>query len=94
MINLEKEVTDYVSLAWGTYENDVSQISELLTLGEISTKDYLAGVDSKYVQAKIIQAQIDLCNRVLDWGNEVDPTSDYIEKELYGLQEQLKQLQK
>jgi hypothetical protein len=49
--------------------------------------------NSKVTQVKVIQAQIDLCNRALSWSNEVDPTSDYIEKELIALQQQLKQLE-
>jgi hypothetical protein len=49
--------------------------------------------NSKAIQAKVLQAQIDLCNRALSWSNKVDPTSDYIEKELIALQQQLKQLE-
>lgn len=64
MINLNKEVEEYVSLNWGNYQNELSQISEMLTLGEISKKDFIAGHNSKATEAKVIQAQIDVLKEI------------------------------
>jgi len=87
MIDINKE-------AYELYPENWESIME----GNHDTNSYerqafIAGHNSKATQAKVLQSQIDLCNRALSWSNEVDPTSDYIEKELIALQQQLKQLE-
>lgn len=85
MIDLNKEAEEHWKMQY------------IMALDE-STKpyiiqDFIAGANSKYVQAKIIQAQINLCNSALSWSNEVDSTSDYLQQQLILLEQQLKQLE-
>lgn len=57
---LELEAEQYVNLNWGNYKNNLSQISEDLTLGEISNKDFIAGATSRYVEKQKLEFAIDL----------------------------------
>lgn len=107
MIDLSKEAEEYAQKVWGTYINDVFKHDDIIidkTLGEITISDFIAGAtDSKYVQAKIIQAQIDVLNKtrayfdvskldVYEQKHHVRFTSIIIDQ-MEKLQQQLKQLE-
>lgn len=62
MKELELEAEEYVNLNWGGYKDDLSQISEQLTLGEISKKDFIAGATSKYVEKQKLEFAIEQLN--------------------------------
>jgi hypothetical protein len=68
MIDLSKEAEEYAQKVWGIYINDVFKHNDIIidkTLGEITILDFIAGAtDSKYVQAKIIQAQINALTKL------------------------------
>jgi len=83
MIDINKEAEEYANQKW----HGSSVVNSLIKQGVI------VGHNSKATQAKVLQVQIDLCNRALSWSNEIDATSDYMEKELIALQQQLKQLE-
>lgn len=85
MIDLNKEAEEYA-------ENQLKGIVDKTSKFEC-INDFIAGHNSKATQAKIIQAQIDLCNSALNWSNEIDETSNYLEKQLALLRQQLKQLE-
>lgn len=71
---LESEAENYVSLNWGNYKNNLSQVSEELTLGEISNKDFIAGATSKWVEKQKLQFAIEQLNKldsVLQYKHEV-----------------------
>jgi len=66
-------------------------------VGYITSKDFIAGANSKYVQAKIIQAQIDLLLKYQQKLGGYDVRSGLLKQEIqldiYELQQQLKQLE-
>lgn len=77
-----------------TLEQEAEQYYKSLQNKPVQYPDdiFIAGANSNYVKRQIIEAQIQLCNDALSWSNKVDPTSDYIEKVLIGLKQQLKEL--
>lgn len=65
MIDLNQEAEKYTNIVWGNYKNDVFKHNDIITdktLSDITIKDFISGANSKYVQTKIIQAQIDILN--------------------------------
>jgi hypothetical protein len=85
MIDLNKEAENYCN---NNYPNYLNKKEALLV-----QEDFIAGTNSKYVQAKIVQAQINLCNSALDLSNEIDETSNYLKRQLSLLRQQLKELE-
>jgi polyhydroxyalkanoate synthesis regulator phasin len=83
MIDLNKEAEEHWKMQY------------IMALDE-STKpyiiqDFIAGANSKYVQAKIIQAQIDVLNKTIDmFGNVNFTTTTSL---IFELRQQLKQLE-
>jgi hypothetical protein len=75
MIDLNKEAEEYA-----TINKTYSEQSEL---------DFIAGANSKYVQAKIIQAQIDILTETNDYWDLPVWLNDKVKE----LQQQLKQLE-
>jgi hypothetical protein len=75
MIDLSKEAEEYA-----TINKTYSEQSEL---------DFIAGANSKYVQAKIIQAQIDILTETNDYWDLPVWLNDKVKE----LQQQLKQLE-
>ena len=98
MIDLSKEAEEYAQKVWGIYINDVFKHNDIIidkTLGEITILDFIAGATtSKYVQAKAIQAQIDVLQTLI-LGNNYDNTAIIfrIKIKIFELQQQLKQLE-
>lgn len=83
MIDLNKEAEEYGNLFQGEYDNIVGYMEGA----------YMKGATSKYVKQQILQAQIDLCNNILSWANEVNETTYYTNNKLNKFQQELKQLQ-
>lgn len=83
MIDLSKEAEKYA-----TINKTYSEQSEL---------DFIAGANSKYVQAKAIQAQIDVLLKYQQKLGGYEPITgalkQQIEIDIYELQQQLKQLE-
>lgn len=83
MIDISKEAEEYA-----TINKTYSEQSEL---------DFIAGANSKYVQAKIIQAQIDVLLKHQQKLGGYEPITgalkQQIQIDIYELQQQLKQLE-
>ena len=79
MIDLNKEAEEYAK----TFIEDDGT----------TEVDFIAGANSKYVKQQILQAQIDACNDILSWDNEVNETTYYTNNKLNKFQQELKQLQ-
>jgi hypothetical protein len=89
MIELHKEAEEYANYV----RKDVvfDDIEECLIYTQNAKEDFIAGANSKYVQAKILQAQIDVLK-------ELDiPFSGYITTQVYSrieaFRKQLKELE-
>jgi hypothetical protein len=89
MIDLNKEAEDII---FSQLESDSDGFESFYRYNEV-IKGIIAGYNSKATQAKVIQSQIDLCNSALNWSNEIDETSNYLEKQLSLLRQQLKELE-
>ncbi len=90
MIDLNKEAEEYATKHYFKVE------------APDAVKDFIAGANSKYVEAKIIQAQIDILNSLFNLGlNNVHQTintpveiyNDVINPLRNKLQQKLKQIQ-
>jgi uncharacterized circularly permuted ATP-grasp superfamily protein len=82
MIDLNKEAEDYRQInrdQWGEGYTSYDFIPA-----------FIAGANSKHVQAKILQAQIDLLNKVLD---DIFWNEEYLTNKINELQQQLKELE-
>ena len=75
MIDLQKEAENYCN---NNYPHYLDKKEALLV-----QEDFIAGVNSKYVQAKILKAQIDVLN--MSYGDQM--------LQLMRLEEQLRQLE-
>jgi hypothetical protein len=53
---------------------------------------FIAGTNSKYVQQKVLQAKITLCEEAIFFKQNKNETSDYLEILLKRFKQQLKQL--
>ena len=82
MIDLEKEAKEYAKDFDLSFWDTVDEIPVV----EMAIKDFKAGANSKYVQAKIIEAKIDLLCQ-----SRVVPMTWFDEK-ITELEQQLKQL--
>jgi hypothetical protein len=70
-MNLNEEAENYSRKMWGVYYDDKHPDSAINdSQGEISILDFTAGVNSKYVQTKILQAQIDILKSIKTAGFE------------------------
>jgi hypothetical protein len=78
MIDLSKEAEEYRK-KW-----------LFLKSGNTINDTFIAGANSKYVQAKAIQAQIDVLEPYLEWNPEV---AFSVQTDINRLQKQLKQLE-
>jgi len=87
MIDLNKEAEDYAD-----YSNDYVPLSFGNKFNENTKKTFIAGANSTYVQAKIIQAQIDVLKSI---GTVHDEScmSQKVTDKIKKLQQQLKQLE-
>lgn len=100
MIDLNKEAEEYSNKIWGGYVNDVFKHDDIITdktLKEITTTDFIAGANSKFVKQQILQAQI---NPLLKYQQKLggyDALSGLLKQEIqldiYTLQQELKQLE-
>ena len=61
MIDINKEAEEYAD-----YSNDYVPLSFGNKFNENTKRTFIAGINSKYVQAKIIQAQIEENNSILE----------------------------
>lgn len=91
MIDLEKEAEEYAD-----FSNDYIAMSFGDKFNEGSKRDFIAGANSKYVQAKIIQAQIDLLCKYQQKLGGYEPISGALKQDIqidiYQLQQQLNKL--
>jgi hypothetical protein len=88
-MNLNKEAEEYANNAWGIYKDDVFKHDDIITdktLGEITTSDFIAGVNSKYVQSEKIKAQIEVLKELSEAENKLNASLIII---LEDLQKQL-----
>jgi hypothetical protein len=61
------------------------------TFQETHKRDFIAGANSKWVQDKVLQAQIDVLRFIQ--GNSITPYNVMIENKIKELQQQLKELE-
>lgn len=93
MIDLNKEAEEYAN----NWEEITGLDYEVTSPIECSKIDFIAGANSKYVQAKIIQAQIDVLLKYQQKLGGYDVLSGLLKQEIqidiYELQQQLKQIE-
>lgn len=95
MINLNKEAKDYAIKECGDLYNVSLYHNKMYTYGSASVKNFIAGHNSKTTEVKVIQAQINENNSVLEMlkihGNE--RCIFIVKNRIKNLQQQLKKLE-
>jgi endoglucanase Acf2 len=85
MMDLNKEAEEYAPI-----QNQC--ILDVIELNKIKQEDFISGANSKYVQARIIQAQIDVLKSIRTIHDETC-MSQRVTNKIKELQQQLKQLE-
>jgi hypothetical protein len=80
-MDINKEAEDYAKSKWPS----TSVVNDLIQEG------FIAGANSKWVQDKVLQAQIDVLRFIQ--GNSITPYNVMIENKIKELQQQLKELE-
>jgi hypothetical protein len=86
MIDLNKEAENYAK----GFELSFYDTIEEVPVEKMAIKDFIEGAKSKYVQYKILQAQIDALKPYLEWNEEF---ANAISEDINRIQQKIKKLE-